>query len=215
MGVLVGAYMQQKRFPLYCADGTITSGGTAQLVLPQVPSRSLLKIQNLSNGPLWFEFGSARATATLTSGAVSSFTITNAGFNFTKPPVVKLFGGGKAGNGSYLGLGQPGGEAPVSTLGLGVPALAYATLSGGAVNAIVLEQHHGYTGGIGYVCAPYVFMMNSDLDPNGCAVPSATSGMLLTAQSAPYILDGTSCHTDAISVYGATTGQAFLCRWMQ
>src|SRR5208283_2160962 len=133
MGVLVGAYMQQKRFPLYCADGTITTGGTPQLVLPQVPSRSFLKLQNLSNGPLWFEFGSARATATISGGVVTGFTITNAGFNFTNPPVVRLLGGGKAGNGSYLGLGQPGGEAPNSTLGAGRPAGAYAVLTTGAV----------------------------------------------------------------------------------
>jgi hypothetical protein len=38
--------------------------------------------------------------------------------------------------------------------------------------------------------------------------------MLLSAQSAPYILNGTSCFTDAIAVFGATTSQAFLARWM-
>jgi hypothetical protein len=38
--------------------------------------------------------------------------------------------------------------------------------------------------------------------------------MLLSAASAPYLLNGTSCFTDAIAVFGATTGQAFLCRWM-
>jgi hypothetical protein len=68
--------------------------------------------------------------------------------------------------------------------------------------------------GAGYAIAPYVFIMNSDLDPYGCAAPSATSGMLLSSNSAPYILNGTSCFTDAIAVFGATTGQAFLCRWM-
>ena len=68
--------------------------------------------------------------------------------------------------------------------------------------------------GAGYVIAPYVFIMNSDLDPYGCALPSATNGMLMTSNSAPYILNGTSCFTDAVAVFGATTGQAFLARWM-
>lgn len=215
MGTLVGASMQGKRFPLFRADGSITAGGTPQLVRPQVPSCSMLILQNLSNGPLWFEFGAARATATISSGVVTGFTITNAGFNFTKPPLVRLFGGGYANNSSYLGLGQPGGEAPSSGVGIGVPAAAYATLSGGAVNAIVLEQHHGYSGGKGYACAPYVFMENSNLDPNGCAVPSTGVGLMLSAQSPPYDVNGTSCHTDSISVFGATTGQTFFCGWMQ
>ncbi len=209
MGSLVGAYMQQKRFPLYCADGTVATGGTPQLVLPQVPSRSFLKIQNLSAGPLWFEFGSARATCALTSGAVSGFTVTNAGFGFTRPPVVYLFGGGAAGNGSYLGLGQPGGAAPDSSLGAGRPAKAHAVLTTGTVSSIVIDDP-----GAGYVIAPYVFLFNDDLDPYGCAAPSATSGMLLSSNSAPYILNGTSCFTDAVAVFGATTGQNFLCRWM-
>ena len=209
MGTLVAGGQQTKRFPLFTADGSITTGGTAQLVLPQVQSRSLLKIQNTSAGPLWFEFGSARATCALTSGAVSSITVTNAGFNFTKPPVVTFFGGGKAGNGSFLGLNQPGGEGPNSTLGAGRPAKARAVLTGGAVSSFVIDD-----GGAGYAIAPYVFIYNSDLDPYGCAVPSVGAGLLLTANSPPLLIDGTSCHTDPIAVFGATTGQTFLCRWM-
>lgn len=209
MGTLVGASQQQKRFPLYYADGTITTGGTPQLVLPQVQSRSLLKIQNLSAQPLYFEFGSARATCAITNGVVTSVTVTNAGFNFTNLPLVQFFGGGKAGNGSFLGLNQPGGTAPDSTLGVGRPAKAHAVLTTKTVSSIVIDD-----GGAGYAIAPYVFLQNSDLDPYGAAAPSATVGMLLTAGSPPYILNGTSCHTDSISVFGATTGLAFLCRWM-
>jgi hypothetical protein len=213
MGSLVGAAYQQKRFPLWCADGTITAGGTPQLVLPQVSFRSLLKLQNLSAQPLYFEFGSARATCAITGGVVTSVTVTNAGFNFTHPPVIQFLGGGKGGNGSYLGLNQPGGAAPDSTLGAGRPAKAHCVMTGAApnlsVSSITIDDP-----GAGYVIAPYVFIVDSDLDPYGCAVPSATVGMLLGAGSAPYILDGTSCHTDAISVFGGTTGQNFLCRWM-
>lgn len=228
MGTLVGASNQQKRFPLFCADGVLTTGGVPQLILPQVPSRSLLKLQNLSAGSLYFEFGSARAAAAITTetgtpyGYVSSITVTNAGFNFTKPPVVYFFGGGQAGNGSYLGLNQPGGAAPDSTLRVSDStypihphvAKAHCVMTGTApnlsVSSIVIDDP-----GMGYVCAPNVFLYNSDLDPYGAALPSATVGMILPTGSLPFVLNGTSCHTDAISVFGATTGQAFLCRWMQ
>jgi hypothetical protein len=209
MGTLVAAGQQTKRFPLFTADGSITTGGTAQLVLPQVQSRSLLKLQNTSAGPLWFEFGSARATCAISSGVVSSVTVTNAGFNFTKPPVVTFFGGGKAGNGSFLGLNQPGGEGPNSMLGVGRPAKAHAVLTSNAVSSIVIDDP-----GAGYAIAPYVFIYNSDLDPYGCAVPSVGAGLLLAANSPPLLIDGTSCHTDPIAVFGATPGQTFLCRWM-
>lgn len=213
MGTLVGAGQQQKRFPLFYADGSITTGGTPQLVLPQHQSRSLLMIQNISAGSLVFEFGSARATATITGGVVTSITVNNAGFNFSKPPVVQLLGGGKAGNASYLGLNQPGGAAPDSTLGVGRVAKAHCVMTGSApnqsVSSIVVDD-----GGAGYVIAPYVFIFDSDLDPYGCAVPSATVGFPLTAGAAPLILNGTSCFTDSVSVFGATTAQTFVCRWM-
>lgn len=201
---LVGASGQVVRHPFYDASGTITAGGTAQLVLARSQSRSFLKLQNLSNGPLWFEFGSARATAAISGGVVTGFTVTNVGFNFTKPPVVILFGGGNPGNSSFLGGNQMGYPAP------SLPALAVATISGGAVNAVALQDG----GGSGYVVAPQVFIYNSDLDPFGCAVPSVNVGMMLAAQSPPYILNGTACTTDQVAVFGATTGQPYLCKWM-
>jgi hypothetical protein len=214
MGTLIGASMQAKRWPLICADGTVSAGGTAQLVLPKVPARSLLLLQNLSTGILSFEFGSARATATISGGVVTGFTVTNAGFNFTKAPVVRLIGGGKADNGSYLGLGQPGGAAPDSTLGVGRPAKAHCVMTGTAPNLSVASITVDDPGA-GYIIAPYVDIINSDLDPYGCAVPSATVGLVLAANSLPFLIDGTSCHNDSISVFGGTTGQAFVCRWMQ
>ena len=210
---LVGSGNQAKRHPLFTADGSVTTGGTPQLILPETPSRSFLMLQNVSAGPLWFEFGSARATAALTNGAISSITVTNAGFNFSKPPVVRFAGGGYSGNTAFLGLNQPGGDGPNSSIVAGRVACAHCVMTGSAPNlsisSIVIDDP-----GAGYAIAPYVFIMNSDLDPYGCAVPSATSGMLLSAQSAPYILNGTSCFTDAIAVFGATTSQAFLARWM-
>lgn len=213
MGALAQASQQVKSWPQYVADGSITAGGTAQLVLPVHQSRMLLEIQNLSNGPLWFENGAARATCAITSGAVTSISVANAGFNYSKPPLVMFFGGGNAGNSSFLGLNQYGGEAPNSVMGVGRPAQAHCVMTGSAgsqtVSSIAIDDP-----GAGYVIAPFVFLVNDKRDPYGCAVPSATSGRLLTAQSPPLIVNGTGCWTDQLAVYGATTGQAFLCRWM-
>jgi len=210
---LVGSGNQAKRHPLFTADGSVTTGGTPQLVLPEVPSRSFLMLQNLSAGSLYFEFGSARATATITSGAVTSIAVTNGGFNFTKPPVVRFSGGGYSGNTAFLGLNQPGGDGPNSSIVAGRVARAHCVMTGSAPNlsvaSIVIDDP-----GAGYAVAPYVFIMNSDLDPYGCAAPSATSGLAMATGAAPLIFNGTSCTTDPIAVYGGTTGWAFLCRWM-
>lgn len=210
---LAGAANQNRYCPLFCADGTIAVGGTPQLVLPQTPARAFLTIQNTSAGTLVFEFGSARATATIVNGVVTAIAVTNGGFGFSLPPNILLFGGGNGGVSGYVGLGQPGGAAPSAMMGVGRPATAHAVMSGTAPNmsvaSIVVDD-----GGAGYVTAPYVAIHNSNHDPNGCATPSATSGMVLPAGSAPIILNGTSCPTDAIAVFGMTAGQSFLARWM-
>jgi hypothetical protein len=209
----VGVGNQVKHHPQYTADGSIATSGTPQLVLPRVPSRSFLMLQNLSSGSLWFEFGSARATAALTNNGVSSVTVANAGFNFTKAPLVYFAGGGYGGNSSYLGLNQPGGQAPDSRIGVGAVAVAHCVMTGSAgnlsISSIVVDSP-----GAGYAIAPYVYITNDANDPYGCAVPSVGSGMLLAANAAPFILNGTSCFTDSIAVFGATAGQGFLCRWM-
>lgn len=200
---LVSAGLQQVRHPLYDASGTITTGGTPQLVLAQSQARSFLLLGNNSAGDLLFEIGSARATSTISNGAVTGFTITNAGFGFTVPPVVRLLGGGNAGNSSFLGLNQPNGAAPSNV------ATAVAVLTGGAVSGFTITNP-----GSGYVKAPYVFIFNSDLDPYGAAVPSATTGILIKSGSPPVIFNGTCCPTDPVAVFGATTGAAFTCKWM-
>jgi hypothetical protein len=163
-----------------------------------------LLIGNNSPETLWFEFGSARATATLTSGAVSSVSVTNAGFNFSKAPVVEFLGGGSALNGSYLGLNQPNGATPSAQ------AKGHAVLSGTTLGSIVVDY-----GGSGYVIAPFVFIYDSDLDPYGCAVPSNGVGIQVPSGSPPLVWNGTVCPTDSIAVWGATTGDAFMCKWME
>lgn len=212
---LVGTANQVTQHFLYRADGTITTGGTAQLVLGRSQSRSFLLIQNLSSASLSVEIGSGAATATLTSGAVSSVAVTNAGFGYTRAPLVRLLGGGApVGNSLYTGLAQPNGISPQSAnvITPGRPAVAHCVMTGTAPNlsisSIVVDDP-----GAGYVLAPYVQILNDDLDPNGAALPSATTGILLTAGSPPLTLENSFCPTDPVAIWGATTGQAFICRW--
>lgn len=204
---LIGSGNQERLDTLYSADGAITAGDAAQLLLARSMSRSYLLIQNLhATEAMYVEIGPPRAAATLTSGVVTSVAVTNAGFNFTNPPIVRFLGGGAGGNSSSLGLNQPNAPAPSHV------ARGHATLSGNAVNAIVVDD-----GGSGYVVAPYVYLQNSDLDLFGCAVPSNAAGSevgIQIAAGASLSFNGTCCPTDPIAIIAHTTGHRFLCRWM-
>jgi hypothetical protein len=210
MSTLPNMQNQRVRDLTFDASGTITTGGTAQLVLPERNSTTMLLIQNISSGNLLFEFGSARATATLTGTKVSSVTVTNNGFNFTLAPEIEFLGGGRPYNTVMVppaGVGAAGGyDAPTH------PAQAHcvmttASAGGNQVNSITLDD-----GGTGYYSAPYVWIKNRRDDPSGCALPSSTSGILLVPYGSLCINDVTN-PTDPISVYGATTGQAFTVKW--
>ena len=211
---LVGAGQQGIHHYIYDVSSTVTVGGTAQLVMAQATSRSFLYLQNNSLGPLWLEFGSARARCTISAGAVNAVTIGNAGFNFTNPPVVRFFGGGGfAGTGStpavgapFLGGNLPGYNSPSN------PARGHAVMTGAAPNLSVASIAIDNPGS-GYLCAPYVFIFNSDLDPYGCALPASNVGIQLTSGQ-PLMFNGTCCPTDAISIWGASTGQAFTAKFM-
>lgn len=209
---LVGAGGQRVLHEMYDVSGTIVAGGTAQLLLPVMPTRGFLMIQNNSTGAMYVEFGSARATATLTNGVITSFTITNAGFNFTKPPTVSIEGGGyQDSNTAFVVPTVPvAGYAPPTNATGGSPATAIASVSGGAVNAITLTNG----GGAKYQQPPLVMLRNSELDPNGVAIASATSGMQLSPNGGNIWFNGTMCPTDAISIFSATTGAAFVCKYM-
>lgn len=226
---LQGSGIQQRDDRLWRADGSIATGGTAQLVLGRSQSRSHLLLQNTSTGPLWFEVGTGAATCSISGGKVTSVAVTNAGLGFSFPPLVRFYGGGNAfGNTSYAGLAQPGAPAPDSVASatttvepLGVPARAHCVMTGSApsmtISSIVLDESDGGgpVGGAGYVIAPFVAILNSDLDPNGVAAPSAGVGILLPPGASPLIWNGTVCPTDPVAVWGATTGQTFACRWME
>jgi hypothetical protein len=210
---LVGASGQQTLHPFYDASGSIAAPATPQLVFPIHKSRSHLNLMNLSDTIMYIEFGGARATATLTSGVITSFNITNVGFGYTRPPKVFLLGGGNGGNSSFIGVGAPGYPSPgdagyasarFTDMSGQRPAKAHAVLSGSTVGSIVIED-----GGAGYAAAPMVFLQNDDLDPFGAAIPSATSGIQLGANGGAYYINGTVCTTDQVSIVCASSGKAF------
>lgn len=186
------------------ADSTIASASVPQLILPESWQRSFFEFQNISTATMFLEFGSARAHCGLTSGAVSSITVDNGGFGFTIPPTVEFLGGGNGGNSAVIGTGDPFGPAPNS------PAKAHAVLTAGVVTSIVIDDP-----GSNYKAAPYVRLVNSNLDFIGCADPSIGSGSGMTVF--PGILITTkdlTVPTDQVAVFCATISSAFFCRYM-
>ncbi len=201
---LVGSRGQLVRDFLYDASSTITTGGTPQIVLPEHASRTHLFIQNISTGNLFVEFGGARAHATLTSGVVTSITMDNVGFGYTLAPEVIFLGGGDLKkNPTYLCPGLAGNVSP------SLPAAGTAVLSSGTVASVTITN-----GGANYVKAPYVFLRSRLEDPYGTAIASATNGVELASGGGSIFYNGTATPTDAISIFGATTGQQFTCKYM-
>lgn len=202
MARVVGFGEQQVLLPLYRADGTVAAGGTPQLILPRAAPRSSITIQNTSpTDTIVIEFGSARATATISGGKVSAITVTNGGFGYTYPPYVRFLGGGNTLNGRDLALGYPGQYAPSNY------ATAHCVLTAGAVSSIVIDNP-----GSGYDCAPYVQLLNDPNDNYGCAAPTSSVGYKL-APGAVYERSYNVVSTDAIAVYGPTTGNSWFCSY--
>lgn len=193
---------------LFDASGTIASGGTAQLILPKALSRSSLIIENISAVNMLIEIGAARATATLTSGAVSSCSVSNAGFGYSLPPKIIFLGGQNLQQTmpAYTLQGLSDWISPSN------PAQAHCIMSGSAPNmtvgSIVIDNP-----GANYAYPPVVFLQNDPRDPYGCAVPSASVGLLLLASGGSYTSNGTICTTDQISIFCASSSSAYTCKY--
>lgn len=210
MSALPNIRGQNNRDRIFDASGTITSGGTAQLILPEAKMRSSLLVENISDTDMLIELGAGRATASITTGAISSVSVTNAGFGYSLAPTVKFVGGA-----------YPGGVTTALTLALPSDASwpspqhtakAHCVMTGSAPNmtisSIVIDD-----GGSGYQYPPYVELSNNLLDPWGAAIPSAAVGILLKAGGGSYTSNGTVCTTDQISVFCASSSKAFMCKY--
>ena len=204
---LIGSNNQQRIDGYFDYSGTITAGGTAQLMVPQRRSCSHLIIANNSTGNLLIQFGVRPATAVLTSGVVTSVTVNDAGFGFQYIPNVTFLGGGNANDPTMTtGATMPGWPSPF------VPASGRAVLSGGttgSITSITIDN-----GGSGYLAAPYVLIEADRRDATGVGVASLTQGLPVLGNGGSYYINGTACPTSAISVWGATTGQAYVAKWM-
>ena len=208
---LPNTHAQQTYAHLYDASGTIATGGTAQIVLPRQRSRSSFIFVNNSAVNMYLEFGPARAgIPVLSSQTVSSVPVANAGMGYSRVPVIRFYGGA---------FGFPNATAPTYTVqgtpdlpSPSHPAMAHCVMTGSAgamtVSSIVIDDP-----GVGYLYPPYAYIQNDELDPFGSAVPSVGTGILLLASGGSYTSNGTVCVTDAVSVYCATTGSAFSCKY--
>ena len=205
---LLGAGGQQRRDGWYDYSGTIQTGGNAQLLLPQGKSRSFLFIQNNSSGLLAYQVGVGRAIATISGGKVTSVSVSDAGFGFQLAPQIHFLGGGNNGDPTSFGGTMPDWPTPKQPA-RGIAVMSASSLGGLQISSITITDP-----GSGYLSAPYVFVQAAREDPTGVGVPSATVGPQLVTSGDNYVADATTCPTDAISIWGATTGQAFTCKWM-
>ena len=189
-------------------DGTITTGGTAQTLIPQQLGRTAFYFENTSSANLTVYVGPPAVSVTLTSGVITSFTVADNGLGWLFPPVVTLLGGVFTGN----TLVQPGGmyTGPQSQMvkAGGSPAIITANaLSGGALNGFTIVS-----GGSGYIVKPDVKLINPwPQGGGGAGTPTATVGFLVVANGS-LSFEHTFCPTSAMNIFGATTGQTYTCK---
>ena len=210
MSALVGARGQYYTDHLFDVSGTIASGSAPQLVLPVAQNRSSLIIQNIStSATMYLAIGAPPATCTLSSGSVSTVTVGNAGFGYSRPPQVFFLGGSNSNRNSsptYTLAGLPDWSSPSN------PAQAHCVMTGVAgsqtIASIAIDNP-----GSGYAYPPFVLLVNDPLDPFGSSIPSATNGILLAAAGGSYTSNGTVCTTDQISIFSSTASAPFTAKF--
>jgi hypothetical protein len=204
---LVGSRSQQQQDDMYDFSGTITTAGTAQLLLPQAKSRSLFIFSNTSANVMSIQFGIRPSTATLTSGAVSAVTLVDAGQLFWLPPLVEFLGGGAAGAPGFAGATAPDWPAPNN------PATGHAVMSGAAGSQTISSISIDFAGS-GYLVVPYVLVKAQPGDPTGVGALGATTAGIQIAANSTLQLNGTCCPTSAAVVFCGTSASTFTCKTM-
>ena len=203
----VGVRGQQQQDFYYDASGTIATGGTAQLLLPQSKSRSHLIIINNSTGVLNIQFGMIPGVATLSGKTVASVAVSDGGFGFNVPPDVVFLGGGNSNDPASYGATMPDWPAP------NAPAKAHCVMGSSAISGLTVSSIVVDYVGAGYLAAPYAAIIPQRTDPTGVGTASTNTWPIMGNGGAAFF-DGSTCPTDAISIWGATTSQAFICKWM-
>jgi len=204
---LVGSRSQQQQDDMYDFSGSVTTGGTAQLLLPQAKSRSLFIFVNTSANVMSIQFGIRPSTSALTSGVVTSVTLVDAGQLFWLPPLVEFLGGGNVGAPGFAGATAPDWPGPTN------PANGHAVMSGSA-GAQTISSISIDSGGSGYLVAPYVLVKAAPGDPTGVGALTATTVGLQIAAGATLQLNGTCCPTSAAVVFCGTPASTFTCKTM-
>ena len=206
---LVGSRGQQQVDDLYDYSGSITTGGTAQLLLPQSKSRSTLLVVNLSSLSMNLQFGCGLApTAVLTSGVVTSVTVNDTGFGYTDAPEVMFLGGGNQGDPQTRGGTMPDWPAPTKPA-RGRAIMATSALGGLKVSSIEIDD-----GGAGYLAPPFVYLRALRTDPTGVGLPTAVLGVPLAANGGNLYVNGTTCPSSAIAIFGSVTALPYTVKWM-
>lgn len=196
----------------YDQSGTITTGGTAQLVIPERKTTTMLLLQNVSStATMFFTVGTALLSCTISGGSVNAVTVVNAGFGFTNTPTITPMGGGNPL--SVSGLippGLPGWDTPANPGTFTAVMTSAAPLPGLKISSVTI----GAGGGSGYLAAPYLFVTNAATDPSGVATPTANgAGTYALLPYGSLCINDFTNPTDPIAVYCPTTGAPWTLKW--
>jgi hypothetical protein len=183
-------------------SGTITTGGTAQLLLPQQPRRLYVSISNVDAADvLLVGIGPAKASATVAGGLVTGIAVNNGGIGYTVAPQVRILGGIIQGDYERA----PGGTNLQGVPDVGFQATAVATIAAGAVSAITVTNP-----GSGYLVAPLIYLENPWPSLGGGAYsPSANNGIPIAVNTTFTFNGSLLVPSSAIAIVGATTGDQF------